>query len=51
MEKPNTASHQPGATKETDKAITKKQGLVERFFAWIARGAEKAQKAGSLCGK
>lgn len=51
MEKQNTVSQQPGATKETDKASTKEQGIVARFFAWIAKGAEKAKKAGTLCGK
>ncbi len=51
MEKHNTVSQQSGETKETDKASTTKQGVVARFFAWIAKGAEKAKKAGTLCGK
>jgi len=51
MEKHNIVSPMPGETKETDKANTKKQGVVARFFAWIAQGAEKAKKAGTLCGK
>ncbi|MBI9090258.1 MAG: hypothetical protein JEZ12_13660 [Desulfobacterium sp.] len=51
MEKHNTVSPMPGETKEMNKVSTKKQGFVARFFAWIAKGAEKAKKAGTLCGK
>jgi hypothetical protein len=47
----NSGSRQPLSTEETTPAPTKKQGLAAKFLAWIARGAEKARKEGSLCGK
>lgn len=51
MDKRHSESQQPKATEETAPSPTKKQGLVAKFLAWIAKGAEKAQKDGSLCGK
>ena len=46
MEKNNTILPKP---EPTEKAGIKKQGIVARFFAWIARGAEKAAKDGISC--
>ncbi|WP_187149306.1 hypothetical protein [Desulforapulum autotrophicum] len=51
MEKHNSAPQQPGSTDKTVQSPAKKQGLITKFLTWIARGAEKAQKEGSLCGK
>jgi len=46
MEKNNTILPK---IESKEKSETKKQGIVARFFAWIARGAEKAAKDGINC--
>jgi hypothetical protein len=51
MDKQRIVPQQPEATEKTAQSPAKKQGLVAKFLTWIAKGAEKAQKDGSLCGK